>query len=95
MAKKAKTKDVKRASKKAVKKAVAKAGKTTNFIKKTREKLKLDQAQFCQKTKISQAQLSKLENGKVGLSMDTAYKLNKYLKIPANTLLSEYGKTLG
>jgi transcriptional regulator with XRE-family HTH domain len=92
--KKTKKKTATKASKKAVKKAVASSTKAANFIRKTREKLNLDQSQFCLKTKISQAQLSKLENGKVGLSMDTAHKLNKYLKIPLDTLFSEYRKTL-
>lgn len=68
--------------------------KSSNYIKKIRSGLKLDQGAFCKKTNISQSQLSKLENGKVGMSIDTIFKLNKHLKISSDSLLKEYGKSL-
>lgn len=66
----------------------------SKFLKKERKKLGLDQKDFCKRTKISQSTLCKMESDKVGLSMDSAFKLNKHLKIPADKIFKEYGKTI-
>lgn len=65
---------------------------TGDFVKKTRGKDR--QIDFCNKIKISQPRLSKIESGEVPLSLDVAYKLYKYCKVEPKKILDVFGKAI-